>query len=62
MVSGLVVNTPITDDESATGNSIWAPFERPIQFRCMAFTFSGKEILSSSSSNSSEYSVIFTNH
>ena len=62
MVSGLVVNAPITDEESATWKSIWAPLERPIQFLCIALTFSGNEIFSSSSSNSSEYSVILTNH
>ena len=62
IVSGLVVNAPINDSESATGKSMCAPCERPIQFLCIVLTFSGKEMLSSSSSSSSEYSVILTNH
>ncbi len=62
IVSGLVVKTPITESVPSTGKSIWAPFDLPIQFLCIVLTFSGNEILSSSSRSSSEYSVILRNH
>ena len=62
MVSGRVVKAPITALDPATGKSMCAPWERPIQLRCIALTFSGKAMLSISSSNSSEYSVMRTNH
>ena len=62
MVSGLVVNVPMLASEPTTGKSMCVPWERPIQLRCIALTFSGKEMLSSSSSSSSEYSVMCRNH
>ena len=66
IVSGRVVNAPMLADAPSTspttGNSMWAPCERPIQFRCIALTFSGNSIWSNSSNNSSAYSVIRKNH
>ena len=60
-VSGRVVKTSIPDaspDAVATGKSIRAPLDRPIQLRCMILTFSGQSTRSRSSASRSAYAVM----
>ena len=62
IVSGRVVKQDISASDFSILNLISDPLERPIQFLCIAFTFSGNSTSSNESSNSSEYSVILRNH
>src|ERR1700756_3211213 len=49
---------------SSTSNQTFAPIDFPIQFRCIAITRSGQPPSNcfKSSSNCSEYAVVFKNH